>query len=82
MCQNGTLEASGDGTGALLSPSVPPPYPPRTPSLFVSGPKVCHFGTVRGGQATWKPVEFAGFHNKRFRLTTKRMSGLPAAPVL
>ena len=29
---------------------MPPPYPLPTPSLPVSGPKVCHFGTIRGGR--------------------------------
>jgi hypothetical protein len=52
-----------------LSPSVPPPYPLPTPSLPVSGPKVRHFGTVRGVHGTRKQFGIAEFRGKAFRLT-------------
>ena len=51
------------------SPSVPPLYPHRAPSLPIPEPKVCHYGTVRSAQGTRRQFGIAEFRGKAFRLT-------------
>ena len=62
------------------SPTVPPPCPHRIPSLPVSRPKVCRFGTVGGVGGTRERVGRAGFQNKRFKLTVRQVRRLAPAP--